>query len=133
MNARQWRWLSRIPRSLTKPAIARTGSWRLTRSAISADTALHLTRDCLLDWKLGAHGRVFEVLVGELVTNARGTIRLTLFYEEGLLRCAVEDDAPQGGGEQELYLVSQLSCCWGSTCTPAGKAIWFELPIQPHS
>ncbi|MBB5081763.1 ATP-binding protein [Nonomuraea endophytica] len=133
MNARQWRRLSRILRSLTKPAIARTGSWRLTRSAISADRALYLTRHCLLEWNLGSHGRVFEVLVGELVTHARGTIRLTLFYEEGLLRCAVEDDAPQGGSEQELYLVAQLSCCWGSTRTSAGKAIWFELPVHTHS
>ncbi|WP_157244977.1 ATP-binding protein [Nonomuraea typhae] len=129
MNPRHLRWLSR-----TRPPAARTGSWRLTRGPTSAGRALHLAHDCLHAWKLGAHGRVFELLVGELVADVLehtgGTVRLTLFYEEGLLRCAIEEDDPGRTGERGLYLVAQLSCCWGSTCTPAGKATWFELPVR---
>ena len=43
------------------------------------------------------------------------------------IRSAGETD--EGG--RGLYLVDQLASRWGSRPTPDGKAVWFELPINP--
>lgn len=109
----------------------------------SVPQARHLTRACLADWGLHEHSTVAELLVSELVTNAlrhsRGTIRFALSFQDGLLRCEVEDadtdpslpracrardDEERGRG---LHLLELLSCCWGSARTTDGKAVWFEL------
>jgi len=36
-------------------------------------------------------------------------------------------------GGRGLYLVDQLAERWGSRPTDGGKAVWFEMPIQPHT
>lgn len=103
--------------------------------------ARHLTRACLADWGLHEHSTVAELLVSELVTNAlchsRGTIRLVLSFQDGLLRCEVEDADPslpracRARDDEErgrgLHLLELLSCCWGSARTSEGKTVWFEL------
>jgi PAS domain S-box-containing protein len=43
------------------------------------------------------------------------------------LRSAAETD--EGG--RGLYLVEQLATRWGSRPTPEGKAVWFEIPLEP--
>jgi PAS domain S-box-containing protein len=43
------------------------------------------------------------------------------------IRSAGETD--EGG--RGLYLVDQLATRWGSRPTPNGKAVWFELPLNP--
>ena len=107
----------------------------------SVPQARHLTRACLADWGLHEHSTVAELLVSELVTNAlrhsRGTIRLVLSFQDGLLRCEVEDADPflpracRARDDEErgrgLHLLELLSCCWGSARTSEGKAVWFEL------
>src|SRR5713101_6270459 len=45
------------------------------------------------------------------------------------IRMAGEND--EGG--RGLYLVDQLAERWGSRPTDAGKAVWFEMPIQPQT
>ncbi|MGJ6960971.1 ATP-binding protein [Streptosporangium sp. G11] len=108
----------------------------------SVPQARHLTRAYLADWGLREeHSTVAELLVSELVTNAlrhsRGTIKLALSFEDGLLRCEVEDADPflpracRARDDEErgrgLHLLELLSCCWGSARTSEGKAVWFEL------
>ncbi|WP_326636950.1 ATP-binding protein [Streptosporangium sp. NBC_01755] len=122
-------------------------SFSFTPESSSVPRARRVTRACLADWGLHEeHSTVAELLVSELVTNAlrhsRGTIRLALSFEEGLLRCEVEDadadpsqirvhraheDDERGRG---LHLLDLLSCCWGSDRTSEGKAVWFELPAH---
>jgi hypothetical protein len=121
-------------------------SWRLVPQPIAAALARRAIRRQLAEWGVPDSSPVVELLVTELVTNAmrhaHGMIRFTLWYEEGLLRGEVEDANPEpprlltirrdderGRG---LHLVERLSCCWGSTRTAAGKAVWFELPaVRP--
>ncbi len=107
----------------------------------SVPQARHLTRACLADWGLHEHSTVAELLVSELVTNAlrhsRGTIGFALSFQDGLLRCEVEDADPslprvhRARDDEErgrgLHLLELLSCCWGSARTTDGKAVWFEL------
>ncbi|MEU4533535.1 ATP-binding protein [Streptosporangium sp. NPDC023825] len=110
----------------------------------SVPQARHLTRACLADWGLHEeHSTVAELLVSELMTNAlrhsRGTIRFALSFQDGLLRCEVEDADPdsrlprvcRARDDEErgrgLHLLELLSCCWGSARTTDGKAVWFEL------
>ncbi|GAA0829454.1 ATP-binding protein [Streptosporangium amethystogenes subsp. fukuiense] len=126
---------------------AKETSFSFTPESSSVPRARRMTRACLADWGLREeHSTVAELLVSELVTNAlhhsRGTIRLALSFEDGLLRCEVEDadtdpspirvyqareDDERGRG---LYLIDLLSCCWGSDRTCDGKAVWFELPAH---
>ncbi|GAA3467654.1 hypothetical protein GCM10018965_022070 [Nonomuraea roseola] len=98
-------------------------------------------------WRLDSDCVVIELLVSELVTNAlqhtEGTIRLALCFEDGLLRCEVEDTEadtaslrPGPAREYDesgrgLHLVEELACCWGSARTARGKAVWFELSVRP--
>jgi signal transduction histidine kinase len=118
-------------------------SWRLAPELSSVRRARRLTRDRLAIWRLDGFRDVAELLVGELVTNALrhapGPCRLTLSAVDGLLRCEVEDsgaDLPRLRETHEfdengrgLNLVDMLACCWGWARTPAGKVVWFELPI----
>lgn len=139
--------------SLTAPPRSRSGSLSRSRSraalpfdVTSVPRARHLARERLAGWGLAEHVEVAELLVSELVTNAlrhaRGPIGLTLAAHDGTLRCEVADTSPDlprlcrvedddecGRG---LHLLDTLSR-WGSTPTPTGKVVWFELPSDPPS
>ncbi|MER5318846.1 ATP-binding protein [Streptosporangium roseum] len=122
-------------------------SWSLPPEPFSVPRARRLVRARLTEWGLEEQSEIAELLVSELVTNAldhaRGAIRLTLCCQEGLLRCEVEDAHPvaprmrRAGDDDEngrgLYMLDLLSCCWGSDRTPAGKVVWFELPVDALS
>ncbi|GAA4231082.1 hypothetical protein FHR32_004866 [Streptosporangium album] len=131
-----------------RPAFGEPGSqqvsWLLPPVPSSVPRARHLARDWLAGRDLDGQAGIVELLVSELVTNAlhhaRGTIRLALLFEDGLLRCEVEDDSPalprpcrareDDEGGRGLHLLELLSCCWGSAGTAMGKAVWFELPTH---
>ncbi|WP_336212666.1 ATP-binding protein [Nonomuraea sp. LPB2021202275-12-8] len=118
-------------------------SWTFPPEAASVPRARHRARAQVGRWGFHDQAEVVELLVSELVTNAlrhgRGGIRLGLTFEDGLLRCEVEDEAvkppsvrpvraddTQGRG---LHLVDMLACCWGSDVTARGKTVWFELAV----
>ncbi|MFC7723282.1 ATP-binding protein [Nonomuraea recticatena] len=121
---------------------ARTASWRLAPELVSVPRSRCLTRARLARW--GLRDQTAELLVSELVTNAvchgRGPVLLTLFAEDGLLRCEVgdaEDTLPEMRSAYKddesgrgLFLLDMLSCCWGTDRTSAGKVVWFELPVK---
>ncbi|WP_162795605.1 ATP-binding protein [Nonomuraea lactucae] len=128
-------------RTLREPG-AEMASWPLSPKPSSAGRARRLTRAQLADWRAAHHSEVAELLVTELVTHAlhhaTGPIRLSLWCIDGTVRCEVEDAAAPVPPPVRDYaeeperglgsLIDELACCWGSVPTPAGKAVWFELP-----
>ncbi len=86
------------------------------------------------------------LLTSELVTNAvvhaRSTATLSVgrtgsgirveLLDRGHGRVALRSSAPGAiGGGRGLYIVEQLADAWGSTDTPDGTKVWFELTARP--
>ena len=42
----------------------------------------------------------------------------------------MRDASPDDEGGRGLYLLDLLSQRWGGVRTPAGKVVWFELPVH---
>uniref|UniRef100_UPI00403FD554 ATP-binding protein n=1 Tax=Streptomyces sp. f51 TaxID=1827742 RepID=UPI00403FD554 len=122
-------------------------SWPLSRELTSARRARRLVTAQLDEWDLEELADTAELLVSELVTNAlchtRGPLRLNLCLRGDRLVCEVEDtdpvcpvrreadaDAEGGRGTELLDLLAES---WGSTCTPTGKTMWFEVPTETPS
>ncbi|MFE1291372.1 ATP-binding protein [Streptomyces sp. NPDC058751] len=122
-------------------------SWPLSRELTSARRARRLVTAQLGEWNLEELADTAELLVSELVTNAlrhtRGPLRLNLSLREDRLVCEVEDTEPLGPVRREAdadseggrgtELLDLLAESWGSTCTPTGKTMWFEVPVQAPS
>ncbi|MGW1067536.1 ATP-binding protein [Streptomyces aureus] len=122
-------------------------SWPLSRELTSARRARRLVTAQLEEWDLEEPAETAELLVSELVTNAlrhtRGPLRLNLCLRGDMLVCEVEDTEPvcpvrrepdadaEGGRGTEL--LDLLAESWGSTCTPTGKTMWFEIPADTPS
>jgi hypothetical protein len=119
-------------------------SWSLPPTSFSAGRARRLAHARLIGWGLDGFTDMVGLLVSELVSNALrhapGPIRLTLWLTDGTLRCEVVDTStelpsmrdcdPYDEGGRGLLLLDMLTCCWGSTRMPDGKAVWFELPTS---
>lgn len=117
----------------------------LPPSPQSVRTARTMAEQCLCAVMDSEKLATVKLLVSELVTNAvvhAGTAcHLQLNYsEEGLLRAEISDtgagtpEARNGHGPVEcgngLQLVDALAARWGVTpAVPAGKRVWFELPL----
>ncbi|HEY3957482.1 MAG TPA: SpoIIE family protein phosphatase [Streptosporangiaceae bacterium] len=117
-------------------------SWTLEGTPESVRRARVLVSGQLAEWGLADSAYTTELLVSELVTNALthagGEVSLRMMIDRALV-CEVfddaaampklrnaEDDDESGRG---LHVVSQLAQRWGTRRTPAGKAVWFELPL----
>ncbi|MBI0294420.1 ATP-binding protein [Streptomyces sp. PRKS01-29] len=125
------------------PAASGGTSWLLPPEPSSVPMARRLALAQLAAWTLRDFADDAELLVSELVTNALrhagGPIRLTLSLcsADRAFRCEVADEDPErprvrracgdDEGGRGLHLLDLLSRCWGSTCTAAGKVVWFEL------
>ncbi|MEU4405168.1 ATP-binding protein [Streptosporangium sp. NPDC023963] len=130
---------------LPRPS-ARRASWPLPPIPASVPRARRLICGQLAEWGIGEQGEIARLLVSELVTNALrhawGPIRLAVSYQEGMLRCEVDDANPalpyvrdaheDDEGGRGLYLLDLLSARWGSERTSLGKVSWFELAIHPR-
>ncbi|MFF3413638.1 ATP-binding protein [Streptomyces sp. NPDC002698] len=122
-------------------------SWPLSRELTSARRARRLVTAQLDEWNLEDVADTAELLVSELVTNAlchtRGPLRLNLCLRGDRLLCEVEDTEPEcpvrrevdadAEGGRGTELLDLLAESWGSTCTPTGKTMWFEVPAQTPS
>ncbi|MEU1946716.1 MULTISPECIES: ATP-binding protein [unclassified Streptomyces] len=133
----------RRPEAARPPATSGGTSWLLPSEPSSVPRARRLAIAQLGVWALHDFSDDAELLVSELVTNALrhagGPIRLTLSLcsVDRAFRCEVADEDPgqprvrRACGDDEggrgLHLLDLLSCCWGSTCSAAGKVVWFEL------
>ncbi len=116
-------------------------SWPLRREPVSARRARHLVTGQLSDWSLDGPADAVELLVSELVTNAvrhtRGPLRLNLRLCGSRLLCEVEDTEsagpvrnaadPDAEGGRGTELLDLLADTWGSSRTPTGKTVWFEI------
>ncbi|MFI7132706.1 ATP-binding protein [Nonomuraea sp. NPDC050153] len=120
----------------------RAVSWLLSARPSAVPGARRMTAVRLADWGLHEQAETADLLVGALVANAlrhAGTrIRLSLWVEDGLLRCEVEDDSPLPAAVARCRAAAQrahdpvlarLACCWGV----AGKVVWFELVTGERS
>ncbi|WPB88808.1 ATP-binding protein [Streptomyces malaysiensis] len=133
----------RRPAAAGPPATTGGTSWLLPSEPSSVPRARRLTLAQVTAWTLHEFADDAELLVSELVTNALrhagGPIRLTLSRcsVDRAFRCEVADEGPgqprvcrpcdEDEGGRGLHLLDMLSRCWGSTCTAAGKVVWFEL------
>ncbi|GGX86955.1 SpoIIE family protein phosphatase [Streptomyces hiroshimensis] len=97
----------------------------------------------LTEWGLEEIAFTTELLLSELVTNAvrygTGPIQVRLLYDRALT-CEVADTsstaphlrhaATTDEGGRGLFLVAQLSQCWGTRYTAEGKVIWAECALE---
>jgi hypothetical protein len=119
---------------------------RLTREPAAAAEARSQVRAAIGDWKVPVDPDIAVLLASDLVTDAimhgdGATLTLAIRCSRGRLRIDVYDKSrplPAGVAEPAgtragsgLVLVAALSTEWGSFRTPAGKAMYFTLALQP--
>jgi anti-sigma regulatory factor (Ser/Thr protein kinase) len=119
---------------------------RLTRKPAAAAEARGQVRAAIHSWKVPVDEDIAILLTSDLVTNAilhgdGETVTLAIRCSRGHLRIDVYDRSlylPVGVSEpveeamgSGLVLVAALSTDWGSFRTPAGKAMFFTLALQP--
>ncbi|MFI8307099.1 SpoIIE family protein phosphatase [Streptomyces sp. NPDC085927] len=117
--------------------------WRLVPDPSEVARARAMVREQLYEWGLEKHVDNAELMAGELVTNAvrhahAQPVALRLVRGDTLL-CEVEDDdhelptllhaGPADESGRGLRVVSRLAREWGSSRTPSGKSVWFELTL----
>jgi hypothetical protein len=120
----------------------RSASWLLSARPSAVPGARRMTAVRLAAWGLREQAENADLLVGALVADAlrhaTAKIRLSLWAEDDLLRCEIEDDRPtlafvascrKAAQRGHNPLLARLACCWGV----AGKAVWFELVTGERS
>jgi anti-sigma regulatory factor (Ser/Thr protein kinase) len=130
----------------TRPTEILRRSVRLTTGPTAAAEARSQVRAAIFNWDVRVDPSVAMLLTSELVTNAirheaGEAVTLAITCSRGELRVDVHDtscsvpvlvdapaDAETGRG---LMLVATLSVEWGFYRTPAGKAVYFTLALQP--
>ena len=130
----------------TRPTELQWRRARLTTGPAAAAEARRQVRAAICAWDIPVDPDVAILLTSELVTNAirhevTGIVMLAITCSRGQLRVDVHDtsralpmlidaaaDTETGRG---LMLVATLSAEWGFYRTPAGKAVYFTLAIQP--
>ncbi len=130
-----------------RPAVLRPLRLSLAAGPKAPAEARGHVRAAIEAWDVPVDPSVAELLTSELVTNAirhepGETIKLFITCSCGHLRVYVHDtsrafpipvdapaDAEAGRG---LMLVASLSTDWGCYRTPAGKAVYFTLALEPE-
>lgn len=115
-----------VPRSTSSVPAARAfaavalDAWGLNESVVD-DASLLLTEVAANAIRHVDHG---DLLITFLVHDDR--LMVTVHDRSAQLPVArvVDDEAESGRG---LVLVEALATRWGSTASPTGKAVWFEL------
>ncbi|MFC7645007.1 ATP-binding protein [Streptosporangium lutulentum] len=136
-------------RSAENPGVRKV-SWSLSPVSSSVPDARHLVRGQLAAWGADRQSEIVELLTSELVTNtlrhAWGPILLVLSFQDGTLRCEVEDANPALPGlrnarddEEEAAGCSCSTCCpsaGGATTRPRGRPPGSSCPYTrrptPH-
>lgn len=131
----------------THPAGLLTHHVPLAAGPAAVPEARARVRAVVRAWRVPVDPYPVALLTSELVTNAirheaTGTISLEIQYSARQLRVDVHDtscaapapgtppaDAETGRG---LIIVAALADEWGFYATPAGKAVYFTLALQPR-
>jgi len=144
------------PATLPLPAARHAFRIPLLADLTAAASARAVVEDVIRAWCVPVDADVAVLLTSELVTNAvtHGTpaagtfVLLTIDCDTACLRVDVHDgsdDLPvldtglidEAPAEAEtgrgLLLVTSLSAEWGFYRTPAGKAVYFTLELQPDT
>jgi hypothetical protein len=119
---------------------------RLARKPAAAAEARGQVRAAIRDWRVTVDHDIALVLTSDLVTNAimhgdgetltlaircsRGRLRIDVYDKSRSLPMSVTEPADKQAA-CGLVLVAALSTEWGSFRTPAGKAMYFTLALQP--
>ncbi|WP_164495766.1 ATP-binding protein [Streptomyces sp. ADI95-16] len=99
-------------------------------------------------WNLRLTGETLDelaLLCSEIITNAvrhtTGPSTLTVLWTGTRLRVEVTDTAPElpsprgcthhAESGRGLMLIAAIATDWGTTPTPTGKAVWFEMAPPP--
>ena len=110
----------------------------------SAAAARRFVTDTLAAWGHDDAVDIAILLVSELVTNsilhARSDVDLIVTEDDGRLRVEVRDASPEAPTVRSydttsitgrgLAMVQSFAARWGVQPLPAGKAVWFELPLS---
>ncbi|WP_127934122.1 hypothetical protein [Nonomuraea polychroma] len=113
----------------------RTAAWTLSARPSAVPAARRMVTARLSAWRLHAPAEPAALLAGELIADAlrhsADRIRLTLWAEDGLLRCEIgrahqAGAAPAQPARRVHALLERLACCWGTQ----DGVIWFELCLQ---
>lgn len=112
----------------------------------SSGKARRFVSGALRSWRMPemADGAL-ELLTSELTTNAvrhaRSAFTVVVRYDGDRVRIEVDDSSPEvpqprtpddeDTGGRGLILVEALAEAWGTTPTPDGKQVWFELLARP--
>jgi anti-sigma regulatory factor (Ser/Thr protein kinase) len=130
----------------TRPAVSHRRRVPLTAGPAAAAQARGQVLDAICTWDVPVDPGVVTLLTSELVTNASTHVGgeiviLAIACSRGQLRVDVHDSSRRlpvpvdAGAEAEtgrgLMLVASLASEWGSYRTPAGKAVYFTLALQP--
>ncbi|MGK5731023.1 SpoIIE family protein phosphatase [Streptomyces sp. URMC 124] len=121
----------------------RIAVWDLPADPALVSSVRAAVTERLTEWGLEEIAFTTELLLSELVTNAvrygNGPIQVRLLYDRALI-CEVADAsstaphlrhaATTDEGGRGLFLVAQLSQCWGTRYTPGGKVIWAECALE---
>jgi len=114
-----------LPRNDEAPAIGRAFVAETLRSKaldFLVETAMLLTSELVTNAVV--HARSSSTLS---LSQSGSTIRVELL-DRGHGRVALRRSAPgASGGGRGLFIVEQLSSAWGTSDTPAGTIVWFEL------
>lgn len=116
--------------------------WTFPAEPHAVPAARRAVRRTLAGWGLATATDAAELLVSELVTNAvrhaAGPVGVRMVRGTSLLVEVTDpvpdpprerDPGPEDEGGRGLPLVGQESRRWGTRQGPAGKTVWFELPL----
>jgi anti-sigma regulatory factor (Ser/Thr protein kinase) len=118
--------------------------WEFAADPAKVATVRAVTTRQLRKWGLEELSFSTELIVSELFTNAiryaDGTVQVRLIQDRSLV-CEVSDTghtsphlrhaASDEEGGRGLFIVAQITRCWGTRYTETGKTIWAEqeLPL----
>jgi amino acid transporter/anti-sigma regulatory factor (Ser/Thr protein kinase) len=118
--------------------------WEFAADPAKVATVRAVTTRQLRKWGLEELSFSTELIVSELFTNAiryvGGSVQVRLIHDRGLV-CEVSDTghtsphlrhaASDEEGGRGLFIVAQITRCWGTRYTETGKTIWAEqeLPL----
>ena len=130
----------------TRPARRHGCRVRLATGPAAAAEARRRVRAAIQSWQVPVDPDTAVLLTSELVTNAvrheaGQAVMLVVTCARGQLRVDVHDTSPSWPAVADvpadaetgrgLLLVETLSDEWGFYRTPAGKAVYFMLALQP--
>jgi len=119
----------RLPASTLAAALARSEVRIAVRSwdiPVDEDTAVLLTSELVTNAVQYAGGRSVMLVI----TCSGESLRVDI-HDTSRISPVVVEASPDTETGRGLLLVSTLSADWGSYHTPAGKAVFFTLALQP--